>query len=77
MGTTARSLVRVPLGADVPGRDHVTRIVPYALRDGLALPTRWRGPAMLRGLVAADGLLFLAPGEGHAEAIRARRLPWD
>ncbi|WP_461005386.1 molybdopterin molybdotransferase MoeA [Streptomyces capparidis] len=51
-----------PLTAAVPGHPDDTRLVPVALRPGEAVPLRFAGPAMLRGLAAADALAVVPPG---------------
>lgn len=54
----------VPLSEDVPGHPVDTRLIPVALDDatGTARPLRFHGPAMLRGLAAADGMAVIVPG---------------
>jgi molybdopterin molybdotransferase len=41
-----------------------TRLVPVSVTDASAVPLRFTGPAMLRGLALADGLAVVPPGGG-------------
>lgn len=52
------------LTEDVPGHPTDTRLLPVAFQDGTrqVRPLRFHGPAMLRGLAAADGLAVVVPG---------------
>ncbi len=52
-----------PLTSDVSGHPVDTRLVPVAFDDeSAARPLHFAGPAMLRGLAAADGLAVIPPG---------------
>jgi molybdopterin molybdotransferase len=52
-----------PLGADVAGHPNDTRLVPVVLGEGPSVTTlRFHGPAMLRGIAAADGMAVIPPG---------------
>ncbi|MFF4227014.1 molybdopterin molybdotransferase MoeA [Streptomyces abikoensis] len=78
-GRPARRPCRAPLTEDVPGHATSTRLVPVVRTpDGYARPVRFHGPAMLRGLAAADALAVVPPGgpgpEGEAELLA---LPWE
>ncbi|MFH8424285.1 molybdopterin molybdotransferase MoeA [Streptomyces sp. NPDC018038] len=53
---------RVPVQDEVPGHPYDTRLVPVVRRGGRAVPLRYNGPAMLRGIAAADGLAVVPPG---------------
>lgn len=53
---------RVPLRDEVHGHPYDTRLVPVVRRSGHAVPLRYNGPAMLRGIAAADGLAVVPPG---------------
>ncbi|MET9498262.1 molybdopterin-binding protein [Streptomyces sp. NPDC006552] len=73
-----------PLHSSVQGHPHDTRLVPVVLRqDGdsghdWAVPLHYNGPAMLRGVAAADGLAVVPPGgaqEGHE--VEIIDLPWS
>ncbi|MFI9205698.1 molybdopterin molybdotransferase MoeA [Streptomyces sp. NPDC053048] len=53
---------RAGLTEAVPGHPTHTRLVPVVLRAGGAHPLRFHGPAMLRGLAAAEALAVVPPG---------------
>lgn len=56
-----------PLTSDVPGHPVDTRLVPVVFDDeSAARPLHFTGPAMLRGLAAADGMAVIPPGGGRA-----------
>ncbi|WP_433890951.1 molybdopterin-binding protein [Streptomyces sp. CA-111067] len=56
-----------PLTADVPGHPVDTRLVPVVFDDeSAARPLDFAGPAMLRGLAAADGMAVIPPGGARA-----------
>ncbi|MFJ5774826.1 molybdopterin molybdotransferase MoeA [Streptomyces sp. NPDC093094] len=67
----------LPLRDAVQGHPHDTRLVPVAVRTGHAMPLHYNGPAMLRGVAAADALAVVPPGGAvkgqDAELIE---LPW-
>lgn len=55
------------LTADVSGHPTDTRLVPVAFDDeSAASPLHFAGPAMLRGLAAADGMAVIPPGGARA-----------
>ncbi|MCQ4083207.1 molybdopterin molybdotransferase MoeA [Streptomyces sp. RB6PN25] len=60
----------VPLAEPVAGHPVDTRLIPVAFDDasGAARPLRFRGPAMLRGLAAADAMAVIPPGGAEAGA---------
>ena len=61
----------------VEGRRGTTRLIPVAVRDGVATPTAHAGSAMLRGLAAADAVLVVPEGGVAAGASAAALvLPW-
>lgn len=61
----------------VQGHPHDTRLVPVAVRDGMAVPLHYNGPAMLRGIAAADALAVVVPGGAEAgEELEILELPW-
>jgi molybdopterin molybdotransferase len=68
---------KLPLKDAVQGHPHDTRLVPVVLRGDHAVPLHYNGPAMLRGIAAADALAVVPPG-----GVRAGReaelldLPW-
>ncbi len=67
----------VTLAVGLEGRAHSTRLVPVAVRDGVATPTAHAGSAMLRGLAAANAVLVVPP-EGVPAGVPAEALllPW-
>ncbi|WP_432587437.1 molybdopterin molybdotransferase MoeA [Streptomyces sp. HD1123-B1] len=69
---------RMPLAAAVRGHPADTRLVPVAFRRGAALPLRFSGPAMLRGIAAADGLAVVPPGGADLDdPAEVLPLPWS
>jgi molybdopterin molybdotransferase len=54
----------LPLGDAVGTHPTDTRLVPVSITDAAAIPLRFTGPAMLRGLALADGLAVVPPGGG-------------
>ncbi|MZD04960.1 molybdopterin molybdenumtransferase MoeA, partial [Streptomyces sp. SID5785] len=73
-----------PLHTAVQGHPHDTRLVPVVLRqDGAsghdwAVPLHYNGPAMLRGIAAADALAVIPPGGAQgAEEVGIIDLPWS
>ncbi|RAG80494.1 molybdopterin molybdenumtransferase MoeA [Streptacidiphilus pinicola] len=60
-GCPAAEPYRVTAGADFPGQPGHTRLVPVALPERGAVPLRYDGPAMLRGLALAEGLAVVPP----------------
>jgi molybdopterin molybdotransferase len=52
-----------PLTQDVAGHPEDTRLVPVVFdEESAARPLHYTGPAMLRGLAAADGMAVIPPG---------------
>lgn len=73
-----------PLHSAVQGHPHDTRLVPVVLRQDSgsghdwAVPLHYNGPAMLRGIAAADGLAVVAPGGAHeGHEVEILDLPWS
>ncbi|MFG2523043.1 molybdopterin molybdotransferase MoeA [Streptomyces sp. NPDC048527] len=67
-----------PLQEAVHGHPHDTRLVPVVVREERALPLRYSGPAMLRGIAVADGLAVIAPGGAKAgREVEILDLPWS
>ncbi|MFJ3905252.1 molybdopterin molybdotransferase MoeA [Streptomyces sp. NPDC090025] len=68
---------RTELGEDVQGHPYDTRLVPVLRRGGRVEPLRYHGPAMLRGVAAADGMAVVPPGGAAAGApVDVLDLPW-
>ncbi len=73
---------RAPVGDDVPGHPVSTRLVPVTHRTDAsgadhAVPLHYNGPAMLRGVAAADGLAVIPPGGACAgDELEILDLPW-
>ncbi|MFF8409680.1 molybdopterin molybdotransferase MoeA [Streptomyces omiyaensis] len=66
-----------PLRDPVQGHPHDTRLVPVVHRDGLLVPLRFNGPAMLRGVAAADGMAVVPPGGAEpGRRLELLTLPW-
>ncbi|WP_104168741.1 molybdopterin molybdotransferase MoeA [Arthrobacter sp. SX1312] len=59
----------------LPGR---SRLVPYRMESGQAVPSTHQRSGMLRGLAAADGVMVVpAEGCGAGDAVQALSLPWS
>ncbi|MGW1835611.1 molybdopterin-binding protein [Streptomyces sp. NPDC002067] len=75
-------LPRTPLGTALTGHPHDTRLVPVAYRDDarhghVATPLPFHGPAMLRGIAAADALAVVPPGGAdRGDLVGVLELPW-
>ncbi|MEU6547275.1 molybdopterin molybdotransferase MoeA [Streptomyces sp. NPDC046859] len=67
----------LPLKEAVHGHPHDTRLVPVVLRGDHAVPLHYHGPAMLRGMAAADALAVVPPGGARAgQETALLDLPW-
>ncbi|MEV7847302.1 molybdopterin molybdotransferase MoeA [Streptomyces cyaneofuscatus] len=82
-GRPAQDAYRALVHADVPGHPHDTRLVPVVHRAGRAggrdhvAPLRYNGPAMLRGIAAADGLAVVPVGGVRSGTeVEILDLPW-
>ncbi|MDW4901602.1 molybdopterin molybdotransferase MoeA [Streptomyces californicus] len=82
-GRPAQDAYRALVHAEVHGHPHDTRIVPVVHRAGRAggrdhvAPLRYNGPAMLRGIAAADGLAVVEPGGVRSGTeVEILDLPW-
>ncbi|MGW6686443.1 molybdopterin molybdotransferase MoeA [Streptomyces sp. NPDC054961] len=76
-GRSTRPRYAVPVEGDVPGHPHDTRLVPVLLTDEHAVPLRYNGPAMLRGVAAADALAVVPPHGAHSgQDVEILDLPW-
>ncbi|MBT2394754.1 molybdopterin molybdotransferase MoeA [Streptomyces sp. ISL-100] len=66
-----------PVRDEVNGHPHDTRLVPVVHRAEQAVPLHYNGPAMLRGIAAADGLAVVPPGGARAgQELEILDLPW-
>ncbi|MEF9905030.1 molybdopterin molybdotransferase MoeA [Streptomyces sp. P9-A2] len=73
----APELYTMPLRDAVQGHPHDTRLVPVVLRGDVALPLHYNGPAMLRGVAAADALAVVPPGGTRpGQEAELLDLPW-
>ncbi|NYE41778.1 molybdopterin molybdotransferase [Streptomyces fulvorobeus] len=82
-GRTAQPPYRALVHDEVQGHPHDTRLVPVVHRaergDGLdhVVPLHYNGPAMLRGIAAADGLAVVPPGGVRSGTeVEILDLPW-
>lgn len=76
-GRAAPEPYALPLQDAVHGHPRDTRLVPVALRANQALPLHYNGPAMLRGIAAADALAVVPPGGGRpGQELELLDLPW-
>ncbi|MBT2412111.1 molybdopterin molybdotransferase MoeA [Streptomyces sp. ISL-12] len=67
----------LPLRGEAHGHPHDTRLVPVVLRGGGAVPLHYNGPAMLRGVAAADALAVVPPGGVRpGQEAEVLSLPW-
>ncbi|MGV9352449.1 molybdopterin molybdotransferase MoeA [Streptomyces misionensis] len=67
----------LPLAEAVHGHPYDTRLVPVVLRGDRAVPLHYNGPAMLRGVAAADALAVVPPGGARpGEEAELLDLPW-
>lgn len=67
----------MPLWEAVQGHPHDTRLVPVAVRGDRAVPLHYNGPAMLRGIAAADALAVVPPGGAQqGQETELLDLPW-
>ncbi|GGS59471.1 molybdopterin molybdotransferase MoeA [Streptomyces violaceus] len=67
----------LPLRDAVHGHPHDTRLVPVVLRGDEAVPLHYNGPAMLRGIAAADALAVVPPGGARpGQEAELLDLPW-
>ncbi|WP_301368816.1 molybdopterin molybdotransferase MoeA [Streptomyces xanthophaeus] len=76
-GRRRRPRYTAPVQGDVPGHPFDTRLVPVVLSDEHAVPLRYHGPAMLRGVAAADALAVVPPeGARSGQELEILDLPW-
>ncbi|MGV9557146.1 molybdopterin molybdotransferase MoeA [Streptomyces sp. NPDC003522] len=76
-GRSAPEPCTLPLREAVHGHPRDTRLVPVVLRGDHVVPLRYNGPAMLRGVAAADALAVVPPGGARAgQETELLDLPW-
>ncbi|MEV5310659.1 molybdopterin molybdotransferase MoeA [Streptomyces sp. NPDC052610] len=67
----------LPLKDGAHGHPHDTRLIPVTLRGDRAAPLHYNGPAMLRGVAAADALAVVPPGGAEpGQEAEILDLPW-
>ncbi|WP_210573331.1 molybdopterin molybdotransferase MoeA [Streptomyces sp. GESEQ-4] len=67
----------LPLQDAAHGHPYDTRLIPVALRVDSAVPLHYNGPAMLRGIAAADALAVVPPGGARpGQEVELLDLPW-
>ncbi|MFD6414961.1 molybdopterin-binding protein [Streptomyces sp. NPDC060194] len=67
-----------PLADAVPGHPYDFRLVPVVYRGEEVVPLRYNGPAMLRGIAAADALAAVPPGGAKpGQDVELLDLPWS
>jgi molybdopterin molybdotransferase len=65
------------LSDSVHGHPHDTRLIPVSVRGDHAVPLHYNGPAMLRGIAAADALAVVPPGGARpGQELELLDLPW-
>ncbi|WP_455352905.1 molybdopterin molybdotransferase MoeA [Streptomyces sp. SYSU K217416] len=76
-GLAPRPSYTAPVRGDVHGHPYDTRLVPVVHRAEQAVPLHYNGPAMLRGIAAADGLAVVPPGGAiSGQELDILDLPW-
>ncbi|WP_413812990.1 molybdopterin molybdotransferase MoeA [Streptomyces sp. OE57] len=77
-GRPAPGPAPAPLAEAVQGHPRDTRLVPVTFRQDAAVPLRFNGPAMLRGIAVADGLAVIPPGGAkRGMEVDVLDLPWS
>ncbi|SDO09720.1 molybdopterin molybdotransferase [Streptomyces sp. cf386] len=67
----------LPLSEAAHGHPYDTRLIPVVLRGDHAAPLHYQGPAMLRGMAAADAVAVVPPGGARAgQETELLDLPW-
>ncbi|GAA0618391.1 molybdopterin-binding protein [Streptomyces crystallinus] len=62
---------------EVHGHPYDTRLVPVVHQGDRIVPLHYNGPAMLRGIAAADGLAVVPPGGAKGgQEVEVLDLPW-
>ena len=76
-GRPAGERYALPLKDGAHGHPYDTRLIPVTLRGDRAVPLHYNGPAMLRGVAAADALAVVPPGGAEpGQATEILDLPW-
>ncbi|MEV0021904.1 molybdopterin-binding protein [Streptomyces atroolivaceus] len=76
-GRAAQEPYRAPVHEEVHGHPHDTRLIPVIHRGDRVVPLHYNGPAMLRGIAAADGLAVVPPGGVRSGTeVEILDLPW-
>ena len=76
-GRMAPEPYTLPLKDSVHGHPHDTRLIPVVVRADQAVPLHYHGPAMLRGIAAADALAVVPPGGADpGQEVELLDLPW-
>ncbi|MGP3753614.1 molybdopterin molybdotransferase [Streptomyces sp. LamerLS-316] len=76
-GRPAQDRYRAPVHEEVHAHPHDTRLIPVVHRDDSVVPLHYNGPAMLRGIAAADGLAVVPPGGVRSGTeVEILDLPW-
>ncbi|MGW0796333.1 molybdopterin molybdotransferase MoeA [Streptomyces sp. NPDC002692] len=76
-GRAAPEPYTLPVREGVHGHPYDTRLIPVALHGDQAVPLRYNGPAMLRGIAAADALAVVSPGGARpGQELELLDLPW-
>lgn len=76
-GRAAREPYTLPLRDAVHGHPYDTRLIPVVVRADRAVPLHYNGPAMLRGIAAADALAVVPPGGARpGQELELLDLPW-
>ncbi|MCX4725172.1 molybdopterin molybdotransferase MoeA [Streptomyces sp. NBC_01306] len=79
-GLAGRAVVEayaMPVSEEVHGHPYDTRLVPVVRRTDEVVPLHFHGPAMLRGIAAADGLAVVPSGGARpGQLLEILDLPW-
>jgi molybdopterin molybdotransferase len=77
-GRSAPEPYTLPLLEAVHGHPYDTRLIPVVARGDQAVPLHYNGPAMLRGIAAADALAVVPPGGARpGQELELLDLPWS
>ncbi|WP_329456822.1 molybdopterin molybdotransferase MoeA [Streptomyces sp. NBC_01497] len=76
-GRRAPMPYHAPVDEDLRGHPDHTRLVPFVHRAQALEPVHFSGPAMLRGIAVADGLVVVPPGDmAPGDLLEVLDLPW-